>query len=124
MTHGMLNAPAATNGRWRFGDTCCGLNIVQLVALHCTRAAVLRICDTHSDKRFAENDNYVSQTSNGCRWLFGDYMGSGLNTVLLFAPAVDPRISVKAKLGEGEAGVLHMRSWILDLASWILDLAC
>jgi hypothetical protein len=40
------------------------------------------------------------------RWLFGDYMGCGLNTVLLFAPAVDPRISVKAKLGEGEAGWL------------------
>lgn len=31
-------------------------------------------------------------------------MGSGLNTVLLFAPSVDPRISVKAKLGETEAG--------------------
>jgi hypothetical protein len=39
-----------------------------------------------------------------CRWLFEDYMGSGLNTVLLFAPAVDPRVSVKAKLGAGQAG--------------------
>lgn len=29
---------------------------------------------------------------------------SGLNTVLLFAPSADPRVSVKAKLGSGEAG--------------------
>jgi hypothetical protein len=54
-------------------------------------------------------DNSGSDLSHiPCRWLFGDYMGSGLNTVLLFAPAVDPRISVKAKLGEGEAGALHV----------------
>ena len=39
------------------------------------------------------------------RWLFGDYFGAGgVNSVLFFAPAADPRISVKAKLGTGDAG--------------------
>jgi hypothetical protein len=39
------------------------------------------------------------------RWLFEDYFGTGLNTVLMFAPSADPRISVKAKLGTAEAGM-------------------
>uniref|UniRef100_A0A383V7V0 Uncharacterized protein n=1 Tax=Tetradesmus obliquus TaxID=3088 RepID=A0A383V7V0_TETOB len=50
------------------------------------------------------------------RWLFEDYMGSGLNTVLLFAPAVDPRISVKAKLGAGQAGMMSLRYQPFGLA--------
>jgi hypothetical protein len=37
------------------------------------------------------------------RWLLGDYFESGLNSVLFFAPPLDPRISIKAKLGNGAA---------------------
>ena len=40
------------------------------------------------------------------RWLFGDYFGEGVNSVLFFAPSADPRISVKAKLGTGDAGLV------------------
>jgi hypothetical protein len=39
------------------------------------------------------------------RWLFNDYFGEGLNSVLYFAPSADPRISVKAKLGTQDAGM-------------------
>ncbi|GBF92274.1 hypothetical protein Rsub_05357 [Raphidocelis subcapitata] len=43
------------------------------------------------------------------RWLFNDYYGEGLNSVLYFAPTVDPRVSVKAKIGSADAGTLCLR---------------
>eukprot|EP00878_Enallax_costatus_P040968 GHUV01047391.1.p1 GENE.GHUV01047391.1~~GHUV01047391.1.p1 ORF type:complete len:156 (+),score=10.99 GHUV01047391.1:199-666(+) len=43
------------------------------------------------------------------RWLFEDYMNTGLNTVLMFAPSADPRISVKAKLANAGNGMMSIR---------------
>ncbi|KAI8467554.1 MAG: hypothetical protein J3K34DRAFT_430110 [Monoraphidium minutum] len=43
------------------------------------------------------------------RWLFEDYYGTGINSVLYFAPSADPRVSVKAKIGSEDAGTLSLR---------------
>ncbi|KAF8061130.1 ENV9 [Scenedesmus sp. PABB004] len=50
------------------------------------------------------------------RWLFGDYFGPGLNASLLFAPSLDPRLSVKAKLRAGDAGTMSIRYQPFGLA--------
>jgi hypothetical protein len=59
--------------------------------------------DLKARSRLAKSSYDYLFAKPALRWLLGDYFDNGLNSVLFFAPPLDPRISVKAKLGNSAA---------------------
>ncbi|KIY98614.1 hypothetical protein MNEG_9348 [Monoraphidium neglectum] len=71
--------------------------------------------DLKGRSRMAKSSFDYQFAKPALRWLFEDYYGQGLNSVLFFAPSADPRISVKAKIGSEDAGTLSLRFQPLGL---------
>jgi hypothetical protein len=59
--------------------------------------------DLKARSRWAKSSYDFNFSKPALRWLLGDFFDGGLNAVLFFAPPIDERISVKAKLGNSAA---------------------
>ena len=98
-----------TAGRERARRRCCCWHTTPNTTTHTTHTAHPY---THIYNHQQVKSSYDYQFAKpALRWLFGDYYGAGLNSVLFLAPSADPRVSVKAKIGSEDAGALGDAGW-------------